>query len=79
MSTFGDNLLQAMTEALAHAKGEGPAIVHAPMARREVWEHAKLTQAQMASLDGNERVWLSEMGARTTPGQRVGGNPSSDD
>ena len=35
MSSFGDDLIQAMTEALAHAKGEGPAIVHAPMAPRE--------------------------------------------
>ena len=33
MSTFGDDLIQAMTEALAHAKGEGPAIVHAPLFR----------------------------------------------
>lgn len=30
MSSFGDDLIQAMTEALAHAKGEGTAIVHAP-------------------------------------------------
>ena len=30
MSTLGDDLIQAMTEALAHAKGEGPAIVHDP-------------------------------------------------
>ena len=39
MSTFGDDLIQAMTEALAHAKGEGPAIVHAP---REAQEQAHL-------------------------------------
>ena len=31
MSTFGDDLIQAMTEALAHAKDEGPAVVHAPV------------------------------------------------
>lgn len=29
MSTFGDDLIQEMTEA--HAKGEGPAVVHAPI------------------------------------------------
>ena len=46
MSTFGDDLIQAMTEALAHAKGEGPAIVHTPVAPREVREQARLTQAQ---------------------------------
>lgn len=28
MSGFGENLIQAMGEALAHAKKEGPAIVH---------------------------------------------------
>jgi Lon protease-like protein len=33
MSTFGDDLIQAMTESLAHAKGEGAAIVHAPVVR----------------------------------------------
>jgi len=52
MSTFGDDLIQAMTEALAHAKGEGPAIVHAPVVPREVREQARLTQAQMAPLMG---------------------------
>lgn len=30
MRTFGDDLIQAMTEALAHAKGEGFAVVHSP-------------------------------------------------
>lgn len=29
MTTFGDDLIQSLNEALAHAKGEGPAIVHA--------------------------------------------------
>ena len=70
MSSFGDDLIQAMTEALAHAKGEGPAIVHAPMAPREVREHAKLTQAQMAPLMGmslsDYRKW--EQGQRRVSG-----------
>jgi putative transcriptional regulator len=70
MSSFGDDLIQAMTEALAHAKGEGPAIVHAPMAPREVREHAKLTQAQMAPLMGMSvsgyRKW--EQGQRRVSG-----------
>lgn len=70
MSSFGDDLIQAMTEALAHAKGEGPAIVHAPMAPREVREHAKLTQAQMAPLMGMSvsgyRKW--EQGQRRISG-----------
>lgn len=31
MSTFGEDLIQSLNGALAHAKGEGPAIVHAPV------------------------------------------------
>ena len=38
MSSFGDDLIQAMTEALAQAQGEGPAVVHAAIALREVRE-----------------------------------------
>ena len=30
MSTFGDDLIQSLQKALAHAKGDGPGIVHAP-------------------------------------------------
>ena len=70
MSTFGDDLIQAMTEALAHAKGEGPAIVHTPVAPREVREQARLTQAQMAPLMGMSlsgyRKW--EQGQRRVSG-----------
>ena len=76
MSTFGDDLIQAMTEALAHAKGEGPAIVHDPVAPQEVREQAKLTQAQIAPLMG-----MSLSGYRKwEQGQRlVSGNPIADD
>jgi putative transcriptional regulator len=70
MSTLGDDLIQAMTEALAHAKGEGPAVVHAPIVPREVREQAKLTQAQMAMLMGMSpsgyRKW--EQGQRRISG-----------
>ena len=70
MSTFGDDLIQSLGEALAHAKGEGPAIVHAPMAPREVRKQAKLTQAQMAPLMGMSlsgyRKW--EQGTRRVSG-----------
>ena len=38
MSTFGEDLIQSLNEALAHAQGEGPAIVHAPVTPREVRE-----------------------------------------
>ncbi|HEX9857370.1 MAG TPA: helix-turn-helix domain-containing protein [Paracoccaceae bacterium] len=70
MSTFGDDLIQAMGEALAHARGEGPAIVHAPVDPREIRTRAKLTQAQMAPLMGMSlsgyRKW--EQGQRRVSG-----------
>lgn len=52
MSTFGKDLIQSLSEALAHAKGNGPAILHAPVTPRQVREHATPTQAQMAPLVG---------------------------
>lgn len=52
MSTFGDDLIQSLGEALAHAKGEGPATVHTQVVPREVRRQAKLTQGQMAPLTG---------------------------
>ena len=64
MSTFGEDLIQSLNEALAHAKGEGPAIVHAPVAPRRVRKQAQLTQAQMAVLMGMSlsgyRKWEQE-------------------
>ena len=70
MGTFGDDLIQTMTEALAHAKDEGPAVVHAPVVPREVREQARLTQAQMAPLMGMSlsgyRKW--EQGQRRVSG-----------
>ena len=70
MNTFGEDLLQSLNEALAHAKGEGPAVLHAPITPREVREQVKLTQAQMAPLMGMSlsgyRKW--EQGARRVSG-----------
>ncbi len=70
MSTFGEDLIQSLNEALSHAKGEGPAIVHAPVTPREVRKQAKLTQAQMAPLVGMSlsgyRKW--EQGTRRVSG-----------
>ena len=70
MSTFGEDLIQSLNEALAHAKGEGLAIVHTPVTPREVRKQAKLTQAQMAALMGMSvsgyRKW--EQGARRVSG-----------
>ncbi len=70
MSTFGEDLIQSLNEALAHARGEGPAVVHAPVTPREVRKQAKLTQAQMAPLMGMSlsgyRKW--EQGTRRVRG-----------
>lgn len=51
-STFGENLIQVMTEAVAHATGEGLAGIHAPIVPWEVRQQARLTQAQIALLMG---------------------------
>ena len=70
MNTFGEDLLQSLNEALAHAKGEGPAVLHAPITPREVRKQVKLTQAQMAPLMGMSlsgyRKW--EQGTRRISG-----------
>jgi putative transcriptional regulator len=70
MSKFGDDLIQSLGEAVAHAKGKGQAIVHAPLDPCEVRKHAKLTQAQMAPLMGMSvsgyRKW--EQGKRSISG-----------
>lgn len=70
MSSFGKDLIQAMGEALAHAEGKGPAIVHIPVDPREIRARAKLTQAQMAPLMGMSlsgyRKW--EQGQRQVSG-----------
>ncbi len=70
MSTFGEDLIQSLNEALAHAEGKSPAIVHAPVTPREVRKQAKLTQAQMAPLVGMSlsgyRKW--EQGTRRVSG-----------
>ena len=70
MNTFADDLIQSLNEALAHARGEGSAILHAPVAPKEVRRSVKLTQAQMAPLMGMSlsgyRKW--EQGARRVSG-----------
>ena len=70
MSTFGEDLIQSLNEALAHAKGEGPAVVHTPVSPREIRKKVKLTQAQMAPLMGMSlsgyRKW--EQGKRQISG-----------
>lgn len=52
MSMFGDDLIQSLGEAVAHAKGDGAVIMHQPLSPKDVRLRAKLTQAQMAPLMG---------------------------
>ena len=70
MSTFGDDLILSLNEALAYARGDGPAIVHAPITPRDVRRKVNLTQAQMATLVGMSlsgyRKW--EQGTRRVNG-----------
>lgn len=70
MSTFGDDLIQSLTEAVAHARGDGSAIVHEALSPRDVRKSAKLTQAEMAPLMGMSlsgyRKW--EQGRRQISG-----------
>jgi putative transcriptional regulator len=70
MSKFGEDLIAAMAEALAHAKGEGEAVLHSPVDPREIRLRAKMTQAQMAPLMGMSlsgyRKW--EQGQRRVSG-----------
>jgi len=66
----GKDLVHSLGEAPAHVKGEGPAVVHAPLDPREVRKQAKLTQAEMAPLIGMNlsgyRKW--ERGKRAISG-----------
>ena len=70
MTEFGDDLVRSLHEALARAKGQGPAIVHPAVSPREVREALRLTQAEMAPLLGMSpsgyRKW--EQGARRVSG-----------
>lgn len=73
MSTFGEDLIQSLEESIAHAQGNGPAIVHTPVTPRAVRKQVNLTQAQMASLMGMSlsgyRKW--EQGTRQANGTAV--------
>jgi len=71
VSEFGQDLIQSLGEAVAHAAGDGDALLHAAMALRRVRKKAKLTQAQMAPLMGMSlsgyRKWEQEKRALSGP------------
>ena len=70
MSQFGKDLIQALSEAIAHAKGEGDALISQPIDPRDVRKRARLKQAEMAPLMGMSlsgyRKW--EQGKRQVSG-----------
>jgi len=70
MTNFSDDLVRSLGEALEHAKGKGPAIVHPAISPRTVREALHLTQTQMAPLVGMSpsgyRKW--EQGTRRVSG-----------
>lgn len=45
MKTFGNDLIRALEEALAHAKGTGPCILHAPVTPHDDHKPPKSKQA----------------------------------
>lgn len=70
MTGFASELIQSLSEAVAHTNGQGDAIVHEAIDPREIRTRAKLTQAQMAPLMGMSlsgyRKW--EQGQRRLSG-----------
>ena len=58
MSKFGDDLIQALNEALAHAKGDGAAIVQSPIARKKVSSEINFQVKAKRGTDQNERALL---------------------
>jgi len=73
MSAFGQDLIASLGEALAHAKGKGPAIVHEDIDPKAVRKRARLTQAEMAPIMGMSlsgyRKW--EQGQRRVSGVAI--------
>ena len=70
MTPFGNDLIQSLDEALAHAKGEGPAIVHTAVSPREVREALDPTQAENGTARGHKSFRLADGGAGHAPRQR---------
>ena len=70
MTTFSDDLVKSLGEALEHVKGKSSAIVHPAVSPRAVREALHLTQTQMAPLVGMSpsgyRKW--EQGTRRVSG-----------
>lgn len=70
MTTFGNDLIQSLDEALAHAKGEGPAIVRTAVSPREVREVLDSIQAENGTALGHKSFRLPYGGAGHAPRHR---------
>ena len=68
MSTFGDELIQSLSEALAHAKEDGPAIVHPSDPTRDSQESEAKADTD-GTADVHESFWHPEMGTRWVSGR----------
>ena len=60
MSTFGEDLIQSLNEALAHSKGEGPAIVHTPIAPREARPRRSCVSSRTIPTRSGGHCWADE-------------------
>ena len=79
MSTSGEDPIRSLGEAVAHAQGRAPAILHASVTPREIRKQGGLTQAQMASLLGMSLSGYRKWEQGDPPGQRPGcGAPARD-
>ncbi len=70
MSTFGEDLIQSLNEALAHRKGEGPAIVHTRVtatSNRSPGSHAVLQVPRQQGLGGRHDDGCGEPRTMTVP------------
>lgn len=56
--TFGGDLIQSLNEALAHAKGEAPAVIHAPAAPREARTPTKPTRSRAYGQGSLGGCWI---------------------
>ena len=66
MSTFGEDLIQSLSEALAHAQGEGPAVVHAPVDPPRSEDEGQAHPSADGPYDGYELERLSQVGATSS-------------
>ena len=72
LSTFGDVLIRSLGEAVAHVKGEGSAIVHAPLDSPGGAGASAPDAGADGDAHGHESVRLSQMGTGDAWHQRSG-------